>query len=492
MIDFQAYYESTLRAVFDSQIGKVKRPHILVCAPSNSAVDNILERIIRRGFNQKNGDQYRPALLRVGASGVEISQTCFEFCVESKVGGLLSMSTEEWRMWFSRQLHTVNSFENDLRNKLRTLTQCRHSTNQRESDIIAAQILNAFDIRDRAIGDLSRLERLRELHDKNRTLDADGMQILRSILEASFIDEAEIVFTTLASTGKRSFRECAFGFKTLIVDEAAQASEISILLPLFRGIQNCILIGDPQQLPATVLSQGAKNAYYDRSLFERITQNGINPILLSMQYRMHSEIRKFPSEHFYNNLLVDVVDMASSPIDFELLSSRSANLNLSPYVVFDTCSGFEERNDFGSIKNEFEAQLSFKLVQLVESAWLRDSRPNLALITPYAYQCQRLRQYAEVLTLTCDITVSTIDGFQGRESDFVILSCVRNTASGMGFMLDTRRLNVALTRAKFGLWILCSSHNSKVSAVWQALFDDAYERSCVINKVQLSDLEWIV
>ena len=470
----------------------MNRPHVLVCAPSNSAVDNILERIIQCGFNQLNGEQYRPAMIRVGALGAEISKSCFEFSVESRVEALISMSVEEWRMWFSRQLHTVTSLEKELELNFSALSALRHFDSG-ELEKLSARIVTTFDVRDRAVGDLSRLERLRSYYESNnnnnRRTDTESMQSLRSDLEASFVDEAEIVFTTLASSGKRSLRDSTYDFQTLIIDEAAQASELCTLLPLFHGIRHCVLVGDPQQLPATVLSKGAKCARLDRSFFERLTQNGIEPILLSTQYRMHPEISCFPSEYFYKNALVDDIDEFETPLNFhDMYVASSHTIDFHPYLIFDTFCGAEEKNDAGSIKNEFEVQLCFKLIELLEIGWVHGKRPSLAVITPYAFQCQRIKQYTEPLTAKVDITISTVDAFQGRESDVVILSCVRNTKSGMGFLLDTRRLNVALTRAKFGLWVLCSSQNAMLSPLWQALFTNASARSRIISEKQTNGI----
>jgi len=488
LISFQRYYDSTMRVVYNASTRcRMHRPHILVCAPSNSAVDNILERIIQYGFYQLNGQQYRPAMIRVGASGAEISKSCRDFSVESKVDALLGMSTEEWRMWYSRQLHTVTSLEKEIEIKFNELSGSRQFDSG-ELERISAQIVTTFDVRDRAVGDLSRLERLRNYYSKNRCIDGESVQLLRSTLEASFVDEAEIVFTTLASSGKRSLRDSTCDFQTLVVDEAAQASELSTLLPLFHGIRHCVLVGDPQQLPATVLSKGAKCARFDRSLFERLTENGIQPIVLSTQYRMHPEIRSFPSEYFYKNALIDDVDVLSCPLNFHEMNTGSSRIDFHPYLLFDTLSGVEQKNSAGSIKNEFEVQLCFKLLELLELSWIKGERPRVAVITPYAFQCHRIKQYTKPLAAQIDLTISTVDGFQGRESDVVILSCVRNAKFGMGFMLDTRRMNVALTRAKFGLWVLCSSQNAMLSPLWQALFTDASARSRIVSEKQTNNL----
>lgn len=177
--------------------------------------------------------------------------------------------------------------------------------------------------------------------------------------------------------------------------------------------------------------------------------------------------------------------MNFSNLDFQSLNLcfPKIGFRFSPYLVFDACDGHETRNSFGSIKNEFEAKLCLKIISCLEVALSNNMAPTLAVISPYTFQCQRILELIEFLLprRKIKVTVSTIDGFQGRESDIVIFSCVRNTIAGVGFMVDFRRLNVALTRAKFGLWILCSSKNSSINSTWEAMFKDVKRRVRLIS-----------
>ena len=125
-------------------------------------------------------------------------------------------------------------------------------------------------------------------------------------IENELLKEAEIVMCTLNTSGKRKYREFYTGSVfCLIIDEAAQATEPSTLVPLQTGVKKVLLVGDHKQLPPTVMSKNAWKTKYSRSLFERRIDHGDVPYLLDTQYRMVSELREFPSQSFYKNQLKD-------------------------------------------------------------------------------------------------------------------------------------------------------------------------------------------
>jgi hypothetical protein len=120
------------------------------------------------------------------------------------------------------------------------------------------------------------------------------------------LEDANIVCTTLSFSGSPSFIRLAHKFDVLIVDEAAQAVEPSILVPLAQcGAKQVYLVGDPVQLPATVMSQRALLVGYSESLFKRFQEADYPVQVLDMQYRMHPLIREFPSVSFYDKGLKD-------------------------------------------------------------------------------------------------------------------------------------------------------------------------------------------
>jgi len=138
----------------------------------------------------------------------------------------------------------------------------------------------------------------------SRALDAE-----RAKLRIAIIRDAQIVLATLSGSASGHLSDAvvstSFGFGTVIVDEAGQAVEPSTLIPLRYGCSNLILVGDPRQLPATIISPSVAKLGYDLSLFERLERGGHRVIMLTVQYRMHPKIRAFPSSQFYQGKLAD-------------------------------------------------------------------------------------------------------------------------------------------------------------------------------------------
>lgn len=283
----------------------------------------------------------------------------------------------------------------------------------------------------------------------------------RRKLEASFANEAEIVFTTVSSSGRKIFSQLAHGFDMVVIDEAAQASEVAVLPPLSLRAARCVLVGDPQQLPATVISRAADTMKYSRSLFERFQQAGCPAILLSVQYRMHPQIRDFPSRYFYQGRLVDSESVKGLPEEV-----YHKDPLLQPYLFFDISLGRESHAGSVSYQNKMEAQVAVHLYQHLQKvvAEAAGSGPpgnvSVGIITPYKQQLQCLEK--EFIGLVGSnaaskgVYINTVDAFQGQERDVIMMSCVRASSHGVGFVADIRRMNVALTRARRSLWVCCS------------------------------------
>lgn len=139
---------------------------------------------------------------------------------------------------------------------------------------------------------------------------------VEGLLRGSFLDQAQIVFSTLSGAGSEMMNPRAGKgkggggtgrvFEAMVIDEAAQSVELSTLVALMHDTKHCVLVGDPRQLPATVFLQHSKGgAVYERSLFERLEQAGVSVHTLTVQYRMHPQISHFPARHFYHSQLRD-------------------------------------------------------------------------------------------------------------------------------------------------------------------------------------------
>lgn len=206
---------------------------------------------------------------------------------------------------------------------------------------------------------------------------------------------------------------------------------------------------------------------------------------------MHPEIRSFPSRHFYDGKLTDGACVVAAPDEvFYGLPP------LGPYAFFDVPGGREDRRGGGSLMNAAEGRVVLSLLSLLSqavrarlAAGTSLSRPyQVAVITPYREQKAHLSRLlasrrGDVGLPAFDpahIAIDTVDSFQGKQVDVVIMSCVRTDPSGrIGFVADVRRLNVSITRAKRALWIVGSCQALEASnATWKALIDDARGRQC--------------
>jgi len=306
---------------------------------------------------------------------------------------------------------------------------------------------------------------------------AREVEIKRRQVQQEILDKAQVLCATLSGSGHEMFKNLNVEFETVIIDEAAQCVELSALIPLKYGCSKCILVGDPKQLPPTVLSQSAARYGYDQSLFVRMQKNhGKEVHLLDMQYRMHPEISMFPSREFYEGLLQDGADMGKLR-----LQPWHQSALLGPYRFFDVKGSQDRGPSNRSLVNEEELKVAMQLYHRFRSDYAGvDLKGKIGIITPYKAQLHRLRQrftdkYGDAIME--EIEFNTTDAFQGRECEIIIFSCVRaSPTGGIGFMTDIRRMNVGLTRARSSLWILGDSRALVQGEFWAKLIEDARRR----------------
>ena len=181
----------------------------------------------------------------------------------------------------------------------------------------------------------------------------------RSKIRRRILNDADVILSTLSASGHDLLSESNFVFPTVIIDEACQSVELSTLIPLQYRAEKVILVGDPKQLPPTVLSRASKGFHYEQSLFQRILNlNPKSSMLLSIQYRMHPEISKFPSLRFYENKIFDAVGLGE-----KCFAPWHRDSSLGPYRFFDVHQGREQRSRYGqSISNPQECRAALDLV----------------------------------------------------------------------------------------------------------------------------------
>ena len=268
------------------------------------------------------------------------------------------------------------------------------------------------------------------------------------------LGRAQVVCVTLASlqSGLLSHEE----FDMALIDEATQATEPLTLLGFVRA-PKVVLAGDPKQLPPTVLSQEAAKAGLGVSLFERLLQDhgeGVKQMLRE-QYRMNEPIMAFPSQEMYGGQLRAHPSVAHRTLADVL--SAGAQVDAPPVLFLDTAGkGFDEQVEEStqSLFNPGEADLIVARVKELLSAGL--AARELAVIAPYSAQAFHLRERVEALSP--DVEVDTVDAFQGREKDAILVSLTRSNSEGhLGFLTDLRRMNVALTRARRHLFAVGDS-----------------------------------
>ncbi|CCC72166.1 hypothetical protein NCAS_0J01870 [Naumovozyma castellii] len=453
----------------------LKKQKILICAPSNAAVDEICIRL-KDGIFDRNGKLFRPNLVRVGRSDV-VNVQIKDLTLEELVDKRLAQKNYE----FSNNPELERNFSAAVskRRTLRAQLDAEEGTPTSKlptNDIAKIQL----EIRElsKQINELGRQrDEMRERNSVNyRNRDLDRRNAQAQILACS-----DIICSTLSGSAHDVLAGLGIKFDTVIIDEACQCTELSSIIPLRYGGKRCIMVGDPNQLPPTVLSGAASNFKYNQSLFVRMEKN-TTPYLLDVQYRMHPEISKFPSAEFYNGRLKDGPNMEE--VNMRPWHSTSP---FSPYKFFDIVSGKQQQNKKTmSYINMEEIQVALELVDSLFQQFENriDFTGKIGVISPYREQMQRMRK--EFLryfggTIMQYVDFNTIDGFQGQEKEIIIISCVRadDTQSSVGFLKDFRRMNVAFTRAKASLWILGHQQSLIKNKLWRDLIIDAKNRNCL-------------
>ncbi len=325
--------------------------------------------------------------------------------------------------------------------------------------------------------------------DQRKLLFDEAHKIMKEVgkTEQYIIDDliakAQVISATLVGANHYTIRHVQFDIA--VIDEAGQALEPACWIPILKT-KKVVLAGDHCQLSPTIKSYEAAKQGLSKTLFEKCIERHPNAVaLLEVQYRMHTSIMGYSSKVFYGNKLQAHTSVAS-----HLLFAED-----SPLLFLDTAGcGFDEKQDGTSTFNPEEASLLFKHVvqltrQLSEQVPERNY-PSIAIISPYKEQINVLKEYlqqtSELAPWHKQITVNTIDSFQGQERDIVYISMTRSNSKGeIGFLSDIRRMNVAMTRARKKLVIVGDSATLAKSPFYKNFIDyaekiDGYESAWTI------------
>ncbi|KAH7304941.1 SEN1 N terminal-domain-containing protein [Stachybotrys elegans] len=444
---------------------------LLVCAPSNAAVDELVLRL-KGGIKTTGGKVKNINVLRLGRTDA-INAAVKDVTLDELVKIRLEGDTTRDKAKADRdKLHEDAA---KVKEELSHLRPRLEASRGDENRALYNELSRKFEELKRQQMQIGK--QIDANKDSGNSI-AREMELRRRQIQQEILNSAHVICATLSGSGHEMFRNLDVEFETVIIDEAAQCVELSALIPLKYGCCKCILVGDPKQLPPTVLSQSAARFGYDQSLFVRMQQNHPQSVhLLDMQYRMHPEISMFPSKEFYEGQLQDGQDMLQLR---QQPWHRSALLG--PYRFFDV-QGVQERGHRGqSLVNMKELEVALQMYDRFSKEYGSecDLKGKIGIITPYKAQLFELRnrfraRYGEGITEI--IEFNTTDAFQGRECEIIIFSCVRaSSTGGIGFMTDIRRMNVGLTRAKSSLWILGDSRALVQGEFWKKLIEDAQGR----------------
>ncbi|CAD7939341.1 unnamed protein product [Amoebophrya sp. A25] len=272
------------------------------------------------------------------------------------------------------------------------------------------------------------------------------------------------------------------GYDLVFIDEASQVTEPSALVALQRAgkdVKQVVMLGDHKQLPPTVFCDEEALSV---SLFERLIDEGVEPVTLVEQWRMHSQIAKFPSQAFYHGWLLNATD------DNKLQSIGATKSNVELVHVAPLQQQGNETKRGPSACNEQEAARLVEYLRNLEVASPKnayaETPASIGILTPYLAQKQEiedlLRRDRSLSRL--NIEVDTIDGFQGMEKDLILFSATRSNPHGsVGFLADPRRMNVMLTRAKKSLVIFADGTTLEKSGspYWEAWLKWARQNAAI-------------
>jgi ATP-dependent RNA/DNA helicase IGHMBP2 len=401
----------------------------LVTAPSNVAVDNVLERIVvtnnAKAKSRKGHSSPKIRAVRLGHPArlkSEILPYSLEALVQNADGTEIVADVRNELQSYLRILSNPKSRGPDKRIAYRELKSLRKEIRTREEKVV------------------------REL-----------------------ISSAQVVLATTVGAANRIL-DHVDAFDLVVIDEAAQALEASCWIPILRG-KRVVLAGDHCQLPPTIKSKKAEKGL-GKTMFERLMElyddnnkQGDTKIsrMLSVQYRMNEQIANWASEAMYHGNLHTHESVRTRTLSqlegVHKEGEEEDDIFKTPLIMIDTagCDMHELVDAAGSRYNPGEASLVAKHVQRLIGAGVKAE--DMCVITPYNGQVEWLRGL--LLPDYPKLEIRSVDGFQGGEREAVILSLVRSSGrggtDGIGFLKDNRRQNVAVTRAKRHLAVICDS-----------------------------------
>ena len=466
---------------------------VLACAPSNAAVDNLVERLAetrRVSGGNDDGGATHVSFVRVGAPE-RISDAALENALEARVRDATAGYFDQARSTRRRELVDATRRGWEKRDELRR----RGGKSRRGS--------RTDDASERRVLD----EKLASLRLEQKKMAGSGRKT-RAKAEREVLANVDVVLATAVGAGAENIQKLP-AFDLLVLDEAAQATEPAAWIPLVRCAR-AVLVGDPRQLAPLVRSEVARAHGLETSIMTRVSvpqqrraetraseeapedaaraflNGGVLGCALRTQYRSHAAISDWASRETYGGALVASPRVATGLLR-DLPGVDATAATSAPLLLLDTrvasgallggCAEATERqllaslSDYGSadeiaagvgggggaslssLVNEGEAYAVTMHVAGLLRAGVAPAQ--IAVQSPYAAQVrlmQRRLREADRVSLAPGaerVEVASVDSFQGREAEAVVISTVRsNERRAVGFLADARRANVAVTRAR--------------------------------------------
>lgn len=423
---------------------------VLICADSNAAVDNFLRKCIEIGLDP----------LRVGHP-IRVNQDLKPYTLDYRVihhalfGGVYECERE-----IEKSKERLRELEKPSQGNLRGLSY-------QEVKGLLEKNQSARGISKRTLRSMrpyvKTALKIESLYEKIKEIKQD--------ISAELLEKASLIASTNSTSASEVMEGIRFDF--VIVDEASQCSIPSTLIPILKG-DRFILMGDHFQLPPVVISQKAVEKGLDESLMDYLAKKYPYQIcMLERQYRMNREISLLVSELFYSSKLLADESVRDRYLDLRKTGAQGEKVNAEALEFLHVEGRDLIKSDSKSYYNVEEAEESVSLALAYLEAGL--SAKEIAIITPYRAQVEYLRKLlsaSERASLFEGMEVDTVDAFQGREKDLVIISSVRaNEENRLGFLSDKRRLNVSISRAKKKMILMGSERLLKTNPLYASVIE---------------------
>ena len=454
----------------------IRKWKVLVTAPSNVAVDNILERLVcptEKKTMKELKKEKRRSLVNYTTSSISAVRLGHPARMKESI---LPCSLE-----YLIQKHEGKEIINDVRNEIESHLKKLSRTNMKGKD-----------------NNIDRRMIYHEIKNLKAEIKSREEKVIRDILNS----QAQVVLATNVGAASYLLEKYAGPFDLVIIDEAAQALEAACWIPILKG-RRLVLAGDHRQLPPTIKSSSREvQLGLGITLFERLMEKYSNQLdqisrMLQIQYRMNEMISNWASAAMYSGKLLshesvkfrrleDLPNICKQDQSYGNLCPRDLSIAHATMVIVDTagCNMLESVNAGGSRFNEGEANIVAVHVRNLLRIGL--AIEDIAIISPYNGQVFLLRNILN--SEFPSLEIRSVDGFQGGEKEAVVLSLVRSSGrggeNGVGFLKDDRRLNVAITRARRHCCIICDTETISQHKFLRVLVDWVETHGDVVSAME--------